>query len=176
MGSDYLRRSFKDGDKIFAEGDRAGEAFLVHSGKVRLFKVENGVSQEIDTVGEGRIFGEMGVLSDMNRMASATAVGDTVLTCCHHRALMKRLDALDSDRRDSLRFLIVYCQEFLPFEMMENRRDDEETRNRDSIAFYLIRDSAKPGELDGLDPFLRGLYQVLVGYAKRRLPPDFEPG
>lgn len=133
------------------------------------------MTHEIDTVGEGSIFGEMGVLSDMNRMASANAVGDTVLTCCHRRALMLRLDDLDEDRRDALRFLIVYCQEFMPFELMENRPDDEETRCRDGIAFYLIRDSAKPGELDGLDPFLRGLCRVLIGYVKRRLPPGFEP-
>lgn len=32
MEGDYTRRSFTDGEDIFKEGDRAGEAFLVHSG------------------------------------------------------------------------------------------------------------------------------------------------
>jgi len=174
MQGEYDRRTFKAGEPIFSEGDRAGEAFLVHSGNVRLHKSEDGNAREIDTVGRGKIFGEMGVISDMNRMASATAVGETVLICCHRREMLRRVDELDGDRRDALRFLIVYCQELLPFELMDDRPDDEETRHRDKIAFFLVRDASKPGELDGLDTFLSGLYKVLIGYAERRLPPGFE--
>lgn len=140
-----------------------------------IHKLENGERHEIDVVGPGQIFGEMGVISDMNRMASATALKETVLTCCHRRELLRRTDRLSDDRRDALRFLIVYCQEFMPFELIENRPDNKETERRDTIAFCLIRDAERPGELDELDAFLAGIYRVLVGYAKRRLPPDFEP-
>jgi len=175
MEGDYVRRTYANDETIFKEGDRAGEAYLVHSGEVRLHKMEDGEDHEIDVVGKGQIFGEMGVMSDMNRMATATAIGDTVLTCCHRRELVRRMDALDEDRRDALRFLIVYCQEFLPYELMGNRPNDTETKNRDKLAYFLVRDAEKPGELDSLDTLLRGLYKVLVSYAKRRIPPGFEP-
>lgn len=175
MQENYSRRKFKDGEIIFSEGERAGEAYLVHSGNVRLEKDENGQVHEIDTIGPGKIFGEMGVISDMSRMASAIAVGDTVLTSCHRKELLQRVDELDEGRRDVLRFLITYCQDFLPYELMESRPKDEETRQRDEIAFYLIRDSRKPDALDGLDSFLSGLYKVLINYTERRLPPDFKP-
>ncbi len=167
----YGQRRFKDGEVIFSEGDRAGEAFLITSGAVRLQKLEGGQIHEIDIVREGKIFGEMGVLSDMNRMASAVAVGETVLTSCHRTELMRRLDELDKERRDAIRFLIAYCQDFLPYELMKGRPADEETRERDRIAHHLVHDAAKLGFMDGLDSFMSGLFKVLIHYAERRLPP-----
>ena len=107
MEGDYVRQTYKNGEAIFKEGDRAGEAYLINSGEVRLHKFEDGEDHEIDLIGKGKIFGEMGVMSDMNRMASATAVGDVVVTTCHRRELVRRMDALNEDRRDALRFLIV---------------------------------------------------------------------
>lgn len=174
MAGEYSRRIFKDGEIIFSQDDRAGEAYLIQSGSVRILHDENGTSQEIDTIGRGTVFGEMGVISDMNRMASAIAIGETNLLCCQRGELQRRLDDLDKDKRDALRFLIVYCQTLLPFEMMENRPDDEEAVDRDKIAFYLVRDANRPGEMDGLDVFLSSLYEVLIGYAKRRLPPNLK--
>ena len=174
MQGGYSRRNFKDGEIIFSQGDRAGEAFLVHSGKVRIYKSENGRILEIDTIGRSQIFGEMGVISDMNRMASANAVGATTVLCCERREMLRRLDELEEDRREALRFLIVYCQELLPYELMDERPENDEMRQRDKIAFNLVRESNKPGVLDGLDPFLSALYKALIGYTERRLPPDFK--
>lgn len=173
MQGGYSRRNYKDGEIIFSEGDRAGEAFLVDSGNVRIYKSENGRIREIDTIGRGKIFGEMGVISDMNRMASTNAVGETTVLCCERKEMLRRLDELDGGRREALRFLIAYCQELLPFELMDERPENKEMRERDEIAFSLIRESGKPDALDGLDVFLSGLYKVLIGYAERRLPPDF---
>lgn len=173
--TDYSRRTYKAGDVIFSQNDRAGEAFMVESGSVRLHAVEGGDTRDIDTLGKGKIFGEMGVVSDMNRMATATAMEDTEVLCCHRREFLRKMDELDEDRRDALRFLIVYNQQLLPFELMDNRPDDEETAARDKIAYFLIRDAVKPGELDDLDMFMKRLYQDLIEYAKRRLPPGFKP-
>jgi len=175
MQEAYSRQIFKDGATIFSQGDRAGEAYLIQKGNVRLQVNEKSQTREIDTVGPGKIFGEMGVISDMNRMATATAVGDVEVINCQRLELQRRIDELSEDRRDALRFLIVYCQDLLPFELMGARPDDEEMANRDKIAFYLIKDANTSSALNGLDPFLSGLYKVLIGYAERRLPPDFEP-
>ena len=154
MQSDYRHRKFKDGESIFSQDDRAGEAYLIKSGQVRIHNTENGRIREIDVIGQGKIFGEMGVISDMNRMASADAVGETHVISCERRELLRRVDELDEDRRDALRFLIVYCQEFLPFELMDERPENDETLHRDEIAFNLVRESNKPGALDGLDSFM----------------------
>jgi CRP-like cAMP-binding protein len=175
MQEDYMRRTYTDGEMIFTEGERGAEAFLINSGRVQIFKDVGGVFQEIDVIGPSQIFGEMGIVSDSNRMASARAIGKTVLTCCHRRELVRRVDQLNEDRRDALRFLIIYCQEFMPYELMENRPEGAETDQMDRNAFYLIRDAKKANELDSLDAFLKGLYLVLISYAERRLPPDYKP-
>lgn len=175
-GSSYESRIFKDGETIFDEGDRAGEAYLIKAGEVRLEKIENGATLEIDTIGRGQIFGEMGVISDMNRMASAVAVGDTVLNCCNRKEMARRVEQLDKDRRDALRFLIVYCQEFMPYELMSDRPDNDETFEMDKLAVRLIGVSKKSASTEDAEDFLTGLYKVLIGYAERRVPPDLLSG
>lgn len=170
-----MRRSFNSGEVIFSQGDRGAEAFLINSGHVQIFQADDDGLKEIAKVGPGQIFGEMGVISDSNRMATASAVGETEVLCCHRRQLMRRIEDMHEDRRDALRFLIVYCQEFLPFELMDDRPATDETRHMDDMAFYLVRDAKKPGELDDLDSFMKGLYLVLIGYAERRLPPNHQP-
>lgn len=175
MEGDYVRRHYESGELIFKEGDRAGEAYLVHEGEIRLFKREGGDVVEIDVIGAGQIFGEMGVISDMNRMASAEAIGKTTLTSCHRRELNRRVDALSEDRRDALRFMIVYCQEFLPFELMGDRPEDKETEDRDKIAYYLVQEARQSDSFEDLDVFLSGLYRILISYTARRVPPGFAP-
>lgn len=174
MTDKYFCKTYKDGENIFSEGERAGVAYLIDTGQVRLHKTTNGQAQEIDTISPGKIFGEMGVLSDSNRMASATAVGETKLTGCHRLELIQHVDKLDADKRDALQFLIIYCQEFLPYELMDSRPNNEETRHLDNLALQLVRKANMPGHMDNLDPFLQGLYKVLISYTERRLPPNLK--
>ncbi|MBT3766172.1 MAG: cyclic nucleotide-binding domain-containing protein [Rhodospirillaceae bacterium] len=174
MKGSYKQRTFTDGEKIFSEGDRAGEAYLIRTGEIRIEKSVKGANKEIDIVGPGKIFGEMGVISDMNRMASAYAVGETDVICCHRIEMLKRIEDLDDFRREALQFLISYCQSFLPFEMMESRPDDADTRRMDSFALNLVREFNNQKGLTELDVFLNGLYKVLINYTERRLPPNLK--
>ena len=170
----YFRVKLEDGQKIFWDGDRAGIAYLIEEGNIRLHKDQDGKDIEIDVIGPGKIFGELGVISDSNRMASATAIGKTVLTGCHRREIMERVDTLNQEWRDCMRFLISYCQDYLPFELMENRPDTSETQEMDRTAHQFIIKASQSKSLEELEPFLQGLYKVLIGYTKRRLPPTFE--
>ncbi len=170
----YFRVKLEDGQQIFWDGDRAGIAYLIDEGQIRLHKEHEGKEVEIDVIGPGQIFGELGVISDSNRMASATAIGQTTLTGCHRREIMERVNGMDEDWREALRFLITYCQEFLPYELMDTRPDTAETMDMDQTAHKLIIKAQKPDALEELEPFMQGLYNVLLGYAKRRLPPSFE--
>ena len=168
----YTRRNYDNGDVIFSQNQRAGEAYLITSGTVRLEVNDNGKIKEIATIGKGSLFGEMGVISDSNRMASAIAQEDCEVLTCSRRELHERLSQLDKDRQDALNFLILYSQELLPFELMENRPDGDKDRERDKIAYYLVQNKAAA---DDLDVFLKSLYKVLIDYTERRLPPDFNP-
>jgi CRP/FNR family cyclic AMP-dependent transcriptional regulator len=68
-------RSFKAGETIFRAGDPASELFVVQSGNVEI-RIGDRV---IETVPESGIFGEMALIDDAPRSATAVAVGDVKL-------------------------------------------------------------------------------------------------
>ena len=68
-------RSFKAGETIFRTGDAASELFVVQSGNVEI-RIGDRV---IETVPENGIFGEMALIDDAPRSATAVAAGDVKL-------------------------------------------------------------------------------------------------
>lgn len=68
-------RAFKAGETIFKEGDPAEELFVIQSGKVEI-RLGNRL---LDTLEEKAIFGEMALIDDTPRSATAVAVTDVTL-------------------------------------------------------------------------------------------------
>ena len=71
--------SCKKGDLIFAEGDLGNEMYILHSGKVRIFKNIDGFDQTLTVLEKGDFFGEMSILEGMPRSAAAEAEEDCEL-------------------------------------------------------------------------------------------------
>src|SRR3972149_7911409 len=76
---DKYRVTFKKGELIFAEGDLGNEMFILHSGKIRIFKNIDGYDQTLTVLEKGDFFGEMSVLEGMPRSAAAEAEEDCEL-------------------------------------------------------------------------------------------------
>jgi CRP/FNR family cyclic AMP-dependent transcriptional regulator len=75
------RRSYKAGQTVFREGEQGSSAFVVQSGEVVISKVVDGEDQELAVVGKGGIFGEMALIDDQPRMATAKVRdGATIMT------------------------------------------------------------------------------------------------
>jgi membrane protein len=68
----------KDGI-IFNEGDTGGEMFYILSGRVCLERVDCSVQKTLAEMGQGQYFGEMAVLIDIRRSATARAMEDSHL-------------------------------------------------------------------------------------------------
>ena len=64
---------------IFKKGDAANGVYLVISGSVGIFLPSNSTTQPDFLVRENDFFGEMGVVSEQSRMASAATVSDCEL-------------------------------------------------------------------------------------------------
>ncbi len=62
---------FSPGDFIFSEGDIGTEMYIVQEGKVAILKQFKGEQQQLAILGRGDFFGEMSILEDMPRTASA---------------------------------------------------------------------------------------------------------
>jgi CheY-like chemotaxis protein len=73
------RKKFKAGEIIFGEGARGDEAYVVETGRVAIYKTVDGHKMILGELGPNGIFGEMALIDDEPRMASAMAEDET--TC-----------------------------------------------------------------------------------------------
>ena len=62
------------GKYVFRKGDAANGVYLVLSGSVGIFLPRNGTKDPDFLVRDNELFGEMGVVSDQSRMATALTV------------------------------------------------------------------------------------------------------
>ena len=90
------RKTFQNGEKLFKEGEDGNLAFVLQSGEVEIVKNAD-LDNEIilATVGQGGIIGEMALLDNSNRMATARAKSGgaaIVITRQMFDAKMKKAD------------------------------------------------------------------------------------
>lgn len=72
-------RLFPKGTIVFREGDYGEEVFIIHRGRVRIYKTVRSRDQTLASLDKGEFFGEMAVLDHKPRSASAEAMEDTTL-------------------------------------------------------------------------------------------------
>ncbi len=66
---------FNDDEDIFLEGDNGDAAYLIIDGKVKI----HSMGKQIAIRGVGEFFGEMAIIDDGSRSATATSMGESVL-------------------------------------------------------------------------------------------------
>lgn len=71
-------RSVPAGQVLFYEGEPGKEMFVIQSGKVRLARHIRGQEKVLAELGAGEFFGEMSIINDKPRTATATVVEDAV--------------------------------------------------------------------------------------------------
>ena len=65
-------REYEAGHSLFREGDAGREMYVIQSGKVRISKQVRDVEKTLVVLGAGAFFGEMSILNNKPRSASAT--------------------------------------------------------------------------------------------------------
>ncbi len=90
------KRSYKAGEKIFAQGDAGDEMFLIRRGAVRIvLSLSEKQGHHLATFGRGDFFGEMAFLDPAPRSADAQAFTDTDLFVLSR----KRFDTLAEEHK-----------------------------------------------------------------------------
>jgi CRP/FNR family transcriptional regulator, cyclic AMP receptor protein len=72
-----LGKTFPPGTVLFKEGESGREMFVIQSGRIRISKQVRGEEQVLATLGAGEFFGEMAILNNKPRSASATVVEES---------------------------------------------------------------------------------------------------
>ena len=78
-------RSFQRGEIIFEEGSCGQQMFVINAGGVDILKRTRGHDELVGTLGPGEIFGEMALVDNLPRSATAVAAEDgTELVAIDH--------------------------------------------------------------------------------------------
>ena len=151
---------FDKGDTLFEEGGRGNEAYIIKSGSV---KISQGGTTDLGTFGPGEIIGELAVISDMGRIATATALDETVCVALSRQAMQHMMDSVDMEMRTIIEFLVDYIRD-----VTEGNFVDESEADRNSRILQVLIDSPDTtNKLALQEPFFQLLCKTLLDRAGR---------
>jgi CRP/FNR family transcriptional regulator len=74
-----INRTFKEDEMVFAENEPGRELYIIQSGRVKITKMVNGQEVMLAVLQTGDIFGEMALLDNKPRSASAIVAEDATM-------------------------------------------------------------------------------------------------
>jgi CRP/FNR family cyclic AMP-dependent transcriptional regulator len=89
------RQNVHAGTSIFEESSRGDNAFIVQEGSVKIVKTIDGKEVVLGSVGQGGIFGEMALIDDFPRMATARAAEPTTYIVISRNLFEQKLGKSD---------------------------------------------------------------------------------
>ena len=105
MDQTVWTEKIKDGESILEEGSWPFYAYILKSGRAKVFKNIDGKRVLIRTLSEGDIFGEIAFLQDAKRTASVIAEGDVEVEMIAKDTFIEALDQLPQGVRSRLNTL-----------------------------------------------------------------------
>ena len=110
---DRHSRLLTAGEVLFRQAEQGECAFVIESGAIEIYAERGGEREVIARLGANDIFGEMALLGDRIRSASASAVEPTRLLVVTQEHVNERLIAADPMTRHLLRIVVLRCREML---------------------------------------------------------------
>jgi len=165
-----IEKTYRKGQFIFRAGESGEYACLIQRGRVELLVDRDGERVVIAIVGAQSLFGELALIDDSVRMASARALETTICHLIDKTQLTIRLRQLTAGQRDLFQAMIDYVRA-TPTTEERAKRKDGLIETPDDIRLRTLR--SQPHLLDRLktdDIFVTALGEILVGYVDRRLP------
>ena len=86
---DGIYRQYADKQIIFCEHEPGNELFIIKSGRVKIVKYHGDSEIILSVLREGEIFGELAIVSDKPRNATAVSFGTTILLPIDKESLLK---------------------------------------------------------------------------------------
>lgn len=100
-------QTFEDGEVIFGEGTDDEDVYVVLSGAVKIIKEVRGENLVVEVMRQGDVFGEMAFVAQMERSATARAVGATRVGVLDREILAKERDSLSPIMQKIIESLVV---------------------------------------------------------------------
>ncbi len=93
-GTEFRRVRVRRGKHVVREGERGDSAYIVESGKLRVYKRIGDEERTLRIMGRGEVFGETAILAESARTASVVAVEDCWLVVITRQTLEREIDGL----------------------------------------------------------------------------------
>jgi EAL domain-containing protein (putative c-di-GMP-specific phosphodiesterase class I) len=104
------QRLLEPGEVLFREGDIGHEAFLVEAGTVEIYVERPDGRRVLALLGADDLFGELALIGDQTRTASACATSTTRLSVITHDTLSDQLERASPLLRHLLRVTLARCR------------------------------------------------------------------
>ena len=107
MQESLPRQIFPTGAQIFSEGEAGHFAYVIENGKVEVSTLTNGRRVVLAQLGDGELLGEMALIDDNCRSATAIALEETQVVVLNRTDLQDRISEADELLQVLLRVTIV---------------------------------------------------------------------
>lgn len=104
-------REIRDGQFIFRQREIGEIAFLLVQGEVQIIKTVDNEDIVLATLEKGTMFGEMALIDNMPRMASAKAIGNVQAKVITREMMDRKISAMDPFARGLIRVLSQHVRE-----------------------------------------------------------------
>lgn len=89
------RITIKAGDTLFFEGDAGDEAYIIERGQIAITSFVEGIDHQYAVLGSGDLVGEMALIDQGMRTATATALAETSLIVIPRAYMQRLMDSAD---------------------------------------------------------------------------------
>jgi len=159
-----FEKVLKEGEVLFREGDPGDAMYLIKSGKIKIIKGGGDVEKALAYLKEGDFFGEMAIIDESPRSATAIAVEDSRLVIIDREAfrnqvkksplveyiletLTRRLRATD----EQIKFLLIKNEEKRLVSMLLTKAKEEGVECEKGILIKTQFSYENFGDLIGVD-------------------------
>ena len=105
MDSDLSRKVFDRETVIFRQGESASCAYLIQTGRVEIVTTRDGEDIHLTSLKQGQIFGELALMDDAPRSATAVAWERTEVIVVSRDDINRKLATLDPFMRYWIDFM-----------------------------------------------------------------------
>jgi CRP/FNR family transcriptional regulator len=154
----------KPGEILFREGDPGDKMYLIKSGSIKITKAGGDVEKTLAYLKEGDFFGEMAIIDESPRSATATAVEESRLVIIDREAfrnqvkksplieyiletLTRRLRATD----EQIKFLLIKNEEKRFVSMLLTKAEEEGVKCEKGVLIKTHLSYENFGDLIGVD-------------------------
>lgn len=141
MPEQIYSRSLKAGETLFLEGDEGDDAYIIETGTIEISIDMPDGKKTIATLGNGEIIGEMSLIADAPRSATAIAATDSELLVLKRDRLLKPIESADPIMRLMIQMIVDRLRD-APRWMRENKNSIPTIGNARHEAFGEVRELA----------------------------------